>query len=73
MKDFSINLPSWAIREGYSLEGGQGTYDDLFLSKDGSTVKTWWCSNKSPNIFEMEEIIHELESEEAISRCQVTY
>lgn len=57
MKDFSINLPSWAYNEGYRLEGGGGTYDELFLYKDGKVVKRWGWLERIPNIFEMEELI----------------
>ena len=60
----SINLPSWAVREGYTLEGDLGTFGDLFLSKDEKIVREWICPEKSPNIFEMEEIIIELEGKE---------
>jgi hypothetical protein len=60
MKDFSINLPSWAYQLGYRLEGLEGTYDDLYLYKDREVVKRWlW--NRTPNIYEMEEVIKEIE------------
>lgn len=63
MRDFSIALPSWAVREGYRLEGGQGTYDELYLYKDLRLVKTWGYLDKVPNIFEMEELISDIESQ----------
>lgn len=64
MRDFSINLPTWAIHEGYILEGGMGTYDELFLYKGFKMVKMWGWLDKVPNIFELEELINEIESEE---------
>ena len=58
--DWSINLPSWAIREGYRLEGNRGTYDNLYLQRHGRTIKVF-DYNKIPNIVEMEEIVRGLE------------
>lgn len=63
MKDFSIVLPSWALRGGYRLEGGEGTYDELYLYKDFNLVKRWDYLEKVPNIFELEEILNALESQ----------
>ena len=63
MRDFSIVLPSWAVREGYTLEGGSGTFDDLYLVKDGRDVKRWGYLDFVPNIFEMESLINGIESQ----------
>ena len=65
MKDFSIVLPSWAIRLGYKLEGGEGTYDEMFLYKDFRLVRKWSYLEKVPNIFELEAFINEIESQKA--------
>lgn len=62
MRDFSINLPSWAYNEGYRLEGGTGTWDELYLYKDMKLIKRWDWLAREPNIFEMEELIKEYES-----------
>ena len=64
MKDFSINLPSWAINLGYKLEGGRGTYDELFLYKRGYVVKKWGWLDNIPNIFEVEEVIKGYEAKD---------
>jgi len=57
----SLNLPTWAWQLGYRLEGNLGTVGDLYLYKDGHVVKTWWHPDEAPNIFEMEEVIKEIE------------
>lgn len=58
--DWSINLPSWAYREGYTLRGKCGTYDYLELWKDWNLLQKFsW--NRIPNIFEIEEVIMESE------------
>lgn len=62
MRDFSIVLPSWAVREGYRLEGGMGTYDELYLYKDWAMVEKWGYLDPIPNIFEMEDLIGEIEN-----------
>ena len=64
MRDFSIVLPSWAVREGYKLEGGTGTYDELYLSKNREGVRKWDCMEPIPNIFEMEILLNEIEDSE---------
>ena len=63
MRDLSIVLPGWAVREGYKLEGGSGTYDELYLSKDGVDLRRWDYLEPIPNIFEMEDVINGLESQ----------
>jgi len=65
LRDSSIVLPSWAVREGYRLEGGEGTYDELYLSKDGIGVRRWDYTESIPNIFEVERIINDFEGKEA--------
>jgi hypothetical protein len=65
VRDLSINLPSWACREGYRLEGSCGTFGELYLLKDDKVVKYWSCSERSPSIFEMEELLNEIESQKA--------
>ena len=62
MRDFSVNLPSWAYNTGYRLEGGAGTYDELYLYKDGRVVKKWDWLERVPNISELEEFIEGLNS-----------
>lgn len=62
MRDFSINLPSWAIQLGYKLEGGEGTFDELYLYRDMKIVKKWNWLDRVPNIYEIEEVIQEIES-----------
>lgn len=62
MRDMYINLPSWAVREGYTLGGDSGTYGELYLSKHTKVVKYWTCLEKCPNIFEMEVLIRTLEA-----------
>ena len=62
MRDFSINLPSWAYNAGYRLEGGMGTYDELYLYKDGKVVRKWSWLERAPNIFELEEEIERLDN-----------
>ena len=69
MRDWSTNIPSWAYREGYRLEGGQGTYDELFLIKRGKYLKRWNCTDRIPNIFEVEELINDFESQKIRQRC----
>ena len=64
MRDFSLVLPSWAVREGYKLEGGTGTYDELYLSKDGVGVRRWDCMEPIPTLFEMEDLLNEIEGKE---------
>lgn len=64
MRDLSINLPSWACREGYRLEGGGGTFDEMYLWKGFDLVKRWTYLERIPNIFELEEFIREVESKE---------
>ena len=64
MRDFSINLPSWAVREGYRLEGGLGTYDELYLWKGFNLIKRWSYTERIPNIFELEEFINAVEGKE---------
>ena len=64
MKDFSMALPSWAIRAGYRLEGGQGTYDNLYLYRDFDVVEVWDCFRRIPTIFELEDFINEIEDKE---------
>jgi hypothetical protein len=66
MRDFSIVLPSWAVQLGYRLEGGQGTYDELFLYKDFNVVRIWGYLEKSPNVFELEDFIVDIESQKVI-------
>jgi len=65
MKDFSLCLPSWAVREGYRLEGGLGTFDELYLYKNSRLVRMWDILDEVPSIFEMEEIINEIEGKES--------
>lgn len=66
--NYNINLPSWALHEGYSLEGLAGTYDDLELKKDGRFVRRFlW--NEIPSIFELEEIINGTKNEEIKQGC----
>ena len=60
MRDYSINLPSWAYYEGWRLEGLSGTYDSLMLRK-GFNLKRVFEYDKIPNIYEIEEIIKEVE------------
>ena len=69
MRDFSINLPSWAVREGYSAQGSVGTYGELFLYKHRELIRWWDWGTPSPNIFEMEEIIANYKSKEVTSGC----
>ena len=64
MRDFSINLPSWAVREGYRLNGGTGTYGDLYLFRNGNLIRWWEYPKSSPNILEMEDIIVKHKSQE---------
>lgn len=61
MRDFSINLPTWARQLDYRLEGGTGTYDELYLYKGFEVVKRWGWLEKIPNLFEMEEFIRGLD------------
>ena len=63
MKDFSSNLPSWAIHEGYQLLGGAGTFDELYLYKGFRLVKAWTCLEEIPNLFELEEMVSGIENE----------
>ena len=44
------------------MEGGGGTYDDLYLCKDGRIVRL----EAIPNIFELEELIAEVESQKTM-------
>ena len=62
MRDYSINLPSWAYHLGYRLQGLGGTYDSLELWK-GFELKRIFEFDKIPNIYEIEDIIKELENE----------
>jgi len=57
MRDFSQNLPTWARQLGYRLEGGAGTFDELFLYKRFKLVRTWGWLEEVPNLPEMEEFI----------------
>lgn len=61
MRDLSVNLPSWAYHLGYRLEGGMGTFDELFLYKGFRIVRTWTWLDRIPNLFEMEEVVKEIE------------
>lgn len=61
MRDFSGNLPTWARQLGYRLEGGMGTWDELYLYKGFRVVKKWSWLEREPNIFEMEELINNYE------------
>lgn len=61
MRDWSINLPTWALEKGYTLMGYSGQYDDLELWKRFDLIKRFEYY-KVPNIFEMEDIIEEVES-----------
>jgi len=64
--DWSINLPSWAYREGYSLKGKCGTYDNLELWKDWVLIRRFkW--NRIPSIYEIEDIIKEIKREDESS------
>ena len=58
----SINLPTWAYNIGYRLEGEGGTYDDLYLCKDGRVVRL----EAIPNIFELEKLLAEVESQKTM-------
>ena len=71
MADFSLNLPSWAIREGYKVKGEGGTYGSLLLYKGIRIVRVWGYDEPQPNIIEMEDFIqkNESKSKEALSRC----
>lgn len=62
MRDWSINLPSWAYHEGYRLMGGMGTYDELELWKDLRLVRRWSWPERTPSISELEEFLNEIES-----------
>ena len=68
MRDFSIVLPSWAVRVGYRLEGGTGTYDELYLLKDGEGVRRWDCMEPIPTIFEVEDLLNEIEDSKVTPR-----
>jgi hypothetical protein len=58
----STNLPSWAYNLGYRLEGDLGTIGDLYLyDVEGDPARTWYYPERSPNIFELEEIVKGLE------------
>jgi hypothetical protein len=66
MRDHSWNLPQWAWERGYRLLGNCGTFDDLYLVKDPlgdflGTIKIF-PYNKIPTIYEIEDIIKELEN-----------
>ena len=63
MRDFSINLPSWALHAGYRLQSLAGTYDSLELWKGLEKIREFEF-DRIPSIFEMEDIIKELEIEE---------
>ena len=62
MRDYSINLPSWYYHIGYRLEGLGGTYDSLMLRK-GFELKRVFEHDQIPSIYEIEDIIKELEDE----------
>lgn len=64
MRDFSVNLPSWAYHLGYRLEGGVGTFDELVLKKRFRIVKVWSWLDRTPNLFEMEEVVKEVEEQD---------
>jgi hypothetical protein len=64
MRDLSFNLPYWARLEGYTLEGGGGTYDNLYLWKGPRLVKVWHWYDEVPSIFELEEFLNEIEDKE---------
>ena len=61
MRDWSINLPSWAYQLGYRLLGGMGAYDVLTLYRGPKIVRTFGYL-EVPNIIEIEEIIEQEES-----------
>lgn len=63
MRDMSVNLTSQAYYLGYRLEGDLGTIGNLYLYKDGQTVATWFYPKRAPDIFEMEDVIGNLERE----------
>jgi len=62
MRDYSINLPSWAFNCGYSLQGLAGTYDSLELRKGFELIRVFE-HYEIPSIYEIESIIKELEIE----------
>ena len=72
MRDYSINLPSWAYHLGYRLEGLGGTYDSLELWKGFDLVRVFEF-DKIPNIYEIEDIIKELEDEISSYRWSGVY
>ncbi len=60
MHDMSQNLPSWARLLGYSLEGDYGAFGSLYLlDANRKIVRQWTRHDRTPNIIELEEIIHE--------------
>ena len=61
MRDWSINLPSWAYQLGYRLQGGMGAYDKLELYRNSKTVRIFDYF-EVPNIIEIGEIIEQEES-----------
>ena len=73
MKNLSWNLPYWARLLGYDLEGGSGTFDDMYLYKNHKIVKHWNYMDDIPNIFEMEDIILGAESQEIMQGSKITY
>lgn len=73
MRDFSINLPSWAIRDGYKLVGGMGTYDDLYLYRHGILIRFWEYTAPLPNIYEMEEIVVKHKSQKDSSLLNLAF
>ena len=62
MKDYSINLPSWYYHAGWRLEGLSGTYDSLTLRK-GLELKRVFEFDAIPSIYEIEDILKELEEQ----------
>lgn len=72
MRDMSCNLPTWAYQLGYRLKGDMGTYGFLYLSKGDRTVREFRFG-QDPNIFEIGDIINELEDQEARWPGEVAY
>ena len=56
---YRLGPGSWVIG---NIEGGAGTYDELYLYKGFELVKKWDWLERVPNIFEMEEVIKSYES-----------
>lgn len=66
MRDMSSQLPTWAWYNGYRLYGEIGTFGDLYLVKDGNTIKVWsWFTEPPPyNICLLDELLTKLEEEQ---------